>query len=627
MKYKSFLIYSFLSLVIILSILLSYFSLNWSKISIFQGIIFIILQTLCQFNSSEVLFKIIIYLRYPIVKKEISLVGKNSDQKLLINYNLKSFDKDSIEECFDNFYQTFLHNLSTNYFGVLISVTEDPLLIDYEIRYHKKLKKKLYQDLLNKAKKFLKNHYTYSVKQSDNTINNESIILNIDTYENLFWEQFELSHLKINYHQICQQKSNNFIYLRRTTKTLKKCGQYQDLILLSEGYSKSYTYIDQKIYGKLSRAENQNLFYESPYLEQILGQKFKFTLVLDSDCRINPGEVYKLISLAETYPQYDIFQPEIKIYSNKKENIFQKIQKITQFHSNIINSSLSLFFNHSAFYGKGLINNHNYFNKIIGPPENLIEYIPIDAISHDTFESMILPTLYTNQVTIWEQFPDNLISFNIRELRWNYGDFIVFKHIYPWIFGRCKSLYSRNRFKLNFTQSYYAILPIRNLLSKLFLLTLIIYSYFMYFTYPYLLLLFSYTVVTVIILPLFMILKNGTFFEGVLILMNMILHYTPDIFLATVRIFQLLFKNLTNNSSWTPQHQIDCLIKKKGIVRCSFQYFGIYSLLSITGLYFTNYLYPFFSFFLLTICVFPFYVILVNLDFNICQNKIRFRKR
>lgn len=147
----------------------------------------------------------------------------------------------------------------------------------------------------------------------------------------------------------------------------------------------------------------------------------------------------------------------------------------------------------------------------------------------------------------------------------------------------------------------------------------------MHFTYPYLL--FSYTLLTVIILPLFMIIKNGTFFETILILMNMIFHYTPDIVLATVRIFQLLIKNLTNNSSWTPQHQIDSLIKKKGIVRCSFQYFGSYSLISITGLYFTNYLYPFLSFFLLTICLFPFYVILVNLDFNCCKNKIRIQRR
>lgn len=224
-------------------------------------------------------------------------------------------------------------------------------------------------------------------------INNELFILNIDSYDNVFWEQFEINQLKMNYHQICQQKSNDLIYLRRTSKTLKKCGQYQDLILLSEGYSKSYTYTDQKIYGKLSRVENQNLFYDSPCLNKILGQKFKFTLVLDSDCRIDSGKVYELISVAETNSQYDIFQPEIKIYSNKKENIFQKIQQITQYHSNIINNYLSLFFNHSAFYGKGLINNKNYFDKIIGNPENLIEYIPIDAISHDTFESMILPTL------------------------------------------------------------------------------------------------------------------------------------------------------------------------------------------------------------------------------------------
>ena len=119
-------------------------------------------------------------------------------------------------------------------------------------------------------------------------------------YDNIFWEQFEISYLKINYHLICKQKSDDFIYLRRITKTLKKCGQYQDLILLSEGYSKSYTYTDNEIYGRFSREKNKELFYESPSLEKIYGQKFKYTLVLDSDCIIDPGEVYKLVSLAET---------------------------------------------------------------------------------------------------------------------------------------------------------------------------------------------------------------------------------------------------------------------------------------------------------------------------------------
>ena len=80
------------------------------------------------------------------------------------------------------------------------------------------------------------------------------------------------------------KKESNFILVYRNTNCLKKCGQYQDLITISEGYNRPYTYIDSSLYDYTCRKPNKYLkFSDIDGYNKIYNQHHKYTLVLDSD--------------------------------------------------------------------------------------------------------------------------------------------------------------------------------------------------------------------------------------------------------------------------------------------------------------------------------------------------------
>lgn len=561
---------------------------------------YLLFQSICIFVSTEILIKCMIYIFHK--KKEFQITNNSSNTKVIINYNLKSYDKQSVNQCLENFYNSFIHNLSQNHIGVLVSATDNIDIVNYEIEQYNQYKQNIYELLISKVKKYLNKSNIFTT----------DIVINIDPYyqndSDIFWNQYEFDYLKNNYKKICLEKSNEFIYLRRVSKALKKCGQYQDLILLSEGYSKGYTYIDKQLYGNYARNINENLFYDSLSIDKILGKKFKYTLVMDSDSRINNGEVFKMVNIAEQYPEYHIIQPQIQFYD--QHNFFQRIHGIFQKKSNKINSSTSSFLKHSNFFGKGLIVNEKYFEKCIGTPENLIEYVPINCISHDTFESMALSTLYCDKLNIFEETPTSLITWNIRELRWNYGDIIVAKHIYPKLFCRGTPSYSRNKFNLNFKESYFALSPVRILITKPLLLIFIFFSMFVPLYYPYIP--FLYMCLTIIIIPLFVNFRNTSFKECLIILATMIFQYTPESLLGTIRLIRIIYKLLTNSNVWISQKKIEDDIKQQGIVKMSFIYFGVYAFVSCLILIFIYNKFPSFNFFLSCIIILPFYSIVVG---------------
>lgn len=576
------------------------FLIEWSKINIYIGLFYLLIQFLCLFNTSEILLRSLIFLFHK--KRDFNFSKDVKNQTLLINYNLKAHDKKSIDECLKNYQTSFLNNISKEYTGVLVSATEDSKLLEYEYDEFKKYRLNIYETLIRRVLKYLKTYKLYD----------DNVIINLDKIEDDFnyyyWRQFDFEYLRKNYEQICLNKSEEFIYLKRISKVLKKCGQYQDLISLSEGHIFGYSYKDKDIYGDLCRADEEFLFEMNPSINKIVSKKFKYTLVLDSDSKIGIGECFKMINIAEQYSEYSIIQPEIRFYN--QINLFQQIQTIIQFNSNILNSYFCSYLNHSNFYGKGLIRNSNYFNKCIGDPENPIEYVPLNCISHDTFESMALSTLYCDRLSIYEEPPSSLISWNIRELRWNYGDIIVAKHIYPRLFCRTSPTYSRNIFKLDFTQLYFALSPIRILISKPLLMLFIVFSIFIPISYSYIP--FLYIMFILIIIPSIINLKINTIKNSLVIITSMIFHYTPDSLLGTIRLFRIIYKLLTNNNSWISQRKIENDMEEKGIVRLSFQYFGIYSLISSIIFGFIYNQIPSLNYFLICIIILPVYCVIID---------------
>lgn len=575
--------------------------IEWDKINIYVGLGYLFIYFCSVFNTSEILLKSLIFLFHK--KKEFKFKDNIKNKSVIINYNLKSFDKNSIDECFKNYYNSFINNISQEYIGVLISATNDDELQKYEIEIYEKYKLDIYNLLVERAKRFLRYNY----------FNNHDFLINIDKIDQefncFFWKQFDQQYLRKNYLKICKDKSDQFLYLKRKCNILKKCGQYQDLITLSQGYLYGYTYQDKQYYGDLSRERNEFLFdINSDIINQIYNKEHKYTLVLDSDSKIGIGEVYKMVNIAEQYLDFSIIQPQIKFYN--QNNLFQHVQTITQYNSNILNSYFSSYINHASFFGKGLINNKNYFDRCIGRPENTVEFVPLNCISHDTFESMVLPTLYCDKITIFEETPKSLISWNIRELRWNYGDILVAKHIYPNLFCRTKPTYCKNRFKLNFSQLYFALAPVRILISKPLLLLFIGISIVVPMKYSYIP--FIYIIIIIIILPSLINLKISNFKNTFIVLTSMIFHFTPDSLLGSIRLLRIIYKLITNNNIWISQQKIENDIQKRGIIRMSIKHFGVYTIISSILFGFVYNKFPSLNFFLLCIMILPVYCIIID---------------
>ena len=107
--------------------------------------------------------------------------------------------------------------------------------------------------------------------------------------------------------------SSEFMVLHRVSRVLKKCGQYQDLILLSRGHSNAFTYTDTQLYGSMARPAGQPMFHASADVVNCLGRHFNYTLVADSDTEVSPGSLFKLMQLAAQHPHRGIIQPAIKL--------------------------------------------------------------------------------------------------------------------------------------------------------------------------------------------------------------------------------------------------------------------------------------------------------------------------
>jgi hypothetical protein len=68
----------------------------------------------------------------------------------------------------------------------------------------------------------------------------------------------------------------------------------------------------------------------------------------------------------------------------------------------------------------------------------LIERVPIDVLSHDTFEAALLKPLYAGSVSLLEAPSLNYVTWNIRERRWNRGEVLL--AMYFWKNGVGKTM-------------------------------------------------------------------------------------------------------------------------------------------------------------------------------------------
>ena len=588
-----------------LNIFFTVINIDWNKINIPITTIYFITHIITTLTISEIFLS---YLLILFIKPNITntitdnaridnarIDNAITDCPVIINYNLKAFTKQDIDLCFFNMYNAYINNIFNNTIAVLISVTDNLELKQYEKAMLYKYRNKIINHLSNKGEDYLK--YPN---------NNKS------------WKYFSLTPDKL--FSFCNEKASNFILIYRDTNILKKCGQYQDLICLSEGYDYPYTYNDFSIYGTNIRIPDKMFTYlDNSDYEKIYNKKYKYTLVLDSDSIVSYNFLERIVNIAETKNNYDIYQPKIELTNLK--TIFQNIQKNWLDHSNISYTTITKYFNHSAFFGKGLINNKKYLKKCIGHPDNLIEYIPADAVSHDTFEAMCMDVLFIPECSLYEATPKTYLSWNFREIRWSIGELIVASHILPKLFKK-KIKMTRHIYKLSFNKLFFALASFRILLMwPILLIYIILNSTIPFYNYyiSYLYIIFT-TIVIPNLIKIYYSQKNIIFY-----VFTSIIHVLPEPLIGTTRLIFSLYKLTKGNFVWIPTNIIEFSLSKQNNFKSSIYYFGIYSIIALVLFilyYSVNFL---LSLFLMSIILLPLYNIITNLKI-IYPFKIRFRK-
>nr|KAG5707667.1 hypothetical protein BaRGS_031049 [Batillaria attramentaria] len=432
-------------------------------------------------------------------------------------------------------YEAYMGNLSELISAVLVSATNDEELKKYELEVRDNYRALIYDELFREGLNFaagdlsgvdpLRLQHVWS------------------RYEHINKNVFAREYLD----GICDEFAREFMVVHRVSRVLRKCGQYQDLMLLSEGDDEAYTYTDPEHYGKQARPYGQPLFHDSEDVENIFNRRFDYTLVLDGDTGVTKGSVFELLEVAAANPERGIIQPAIKLHCADTDTMFMHLEAMRQAIYEPMTNALTAMLGQSSFFGKGLIKNRIYIDNVIGTRENLIERVPVDVLSHDTFEAALLRPLYCGSVFLLEAPSYNYVTWNIRERRWNRGEVLLSMYFWKNLLGKpmrwIQSKLQGDKFnatklrtesKLDFTTSYVAHSALRQMFMKPLLLVYIIIHYNTYLLYRWA----SIIVVMflVLVFPKFATCNRHNYKFVLLETVASFLQFTPEAMVGCVRI-------------------------------------------------------------------------------------------
>ncbi|GAB1607585.1 uncharacterized protein LOC115219941 [Argonauta hians] len=556
---------------------LNILNIDWEKTSIPQGAIFVIVLGILQGSVCEFPVQTIATL---IVggKKRQNRMADGDNFTLILNYNLLAVTVDDIEECFQTMFQAFMGNLSFNVSAVLVSATSDEKLKVHEIKCRDRYRRLIYDELFKEGVCFANGFY--------NDIQR-------DRFKNVWmYYHFCPRDIFINHHldSICDRFAQEFMVIHRTSKVLRKCGQYQDLMLLSEGESFAYTYTDKKYYGRLARPYNQPTFYFSEDVQNIFNRRFDYTLVLDADTGVPDGTVERLLGIAAANPEKGIIQPSIKLSYEHNDTMYMRLEAIKQMIYEPMTNAITALLGQCGFFGKGLIKNRIYIDNVIGSRENLIERVPIDVLSHDTFEAALLKPYYAGSVFLLEAPSFNYITWNIRERRWNRGEVILSMYFWKNTIGvlmrTLQRIFQRDKFnkttlrtesKLDFVTAYIAHSALRQMLMKPFLLVFICLHIGIELRYPHAPI--FVIMFLVIVFPKFATCTKSSFKYIILETFISVIQFTPEAIVGCVRIFRAIQANISANCKWVPQRSVEEEFKKGNPFLFSLKHLWVYSFL------------------------------------------------
>lgn len=561
-----------------ISIVLNALNIDWKRSHWLTGVILIILLAVLQGTVLEIPMQTIFCIALG-GHGRVPVSTKNHKLKLIINYNLLATCENDIDECMQNMFEAYMGNLHANVSAVLVSATKDIKLKDYELYVRDDIRRMIYSKLYLEGMAFCKMRY--------NEIHGPRLHNFWSTYRDYVTKELKSFHI----HSICKERMDNFMVVHRLSKVLRKCGQYQDLILLSEGETKAYTCCDRELYNDYARTYGDPLFETSADTGRIVGKRFDYTLVLDGDTTVPEGTVIKLLDVAAGNPDRGIIQPGIEVDCKKGDTLFMHLDAMRQVINLPLTNAITALFDHSSFFGKGLINNKLYIQKVIGYKSKLIERVPIDVLSHDSFEASIMNVLYVGSIPLREAPPYNYVTWGIRERRWNKGEVLLAMYYSPRFLGK-PLRYLQRKFQKNFVEptvrtiskhdfvfSFIAHCALRQMFVKPLLLLFLIVHMFGIFKNEYASI--SVTMFLVIIFPKFATCNSKTYKIVIIETLASILQFTPEAVTGTVRICRAFHAIITNNTHWIPQSAVEEEFKRSNHFVSAFRHLWGYSLFSV----------------------------------------------
>lgn len=564
-------------------IVLNIINIDWTLTDTINGIVIVVVLGVLQGSVLE----------FPVQTIATLIIGGERRENkralcdrltVILNYNLLATSKDDILECIETMYMAYVGNLSPNVSAVLVSATNDDELREYELQIRDTYRAILYDDLYREGLAFAKGEY--DLVDPIHLHNVWAMYVDIDK------DTFVTEYLE----DICDRYAREFMVIHRVSRVLRKCGQYQDLMLLSEGEFEAFSYCDCKCYGKCAREAGEPLFHSSEDVSNILERKFDYTLVLDADTGVPRGGVFDLLQIAAAHPERGIIQPSIKLHCSKDDTMFMHLESMRQAIYEPMTNAIMALFNQSSYFGKALIKNKLYIDFVIGNKDDLIERVPVDVLSHDTFEAALLRPLYAGSTYLLEAPSHNYVTWNIRERRWNRGEILLAMYFWKNGFGKpmrwIQKRLQRSKFnktkvrtesKLDFVTSYIAHSALRQMLMKPALLLYILLHISVHLRYRYasiIIVMFS-----VLVFPKFATCNRENYKYVILETTASILQFTPEAIVGCVRIWRALYANISLNAKWVPQRAVEEEFKNSNPFVSSFKHLWGYSLFAlVTGI-------------------------------------------
>jgi hypothetical protein len=510
------------------------------------------------------------------VKAETDRMADGRHLTIIINYNLLASYKSEVDATLVNAFSAYIGNLSPTVASVLVSATGDAELKVYELMVRDNLREQIYDLVLSEGKAW-----------ANGKILDEG-------RANRVFEPFRdrMGIIDENFVQLilpslATKYAKDFMVIQRVTRVLRKCGQYQDLMLLSEGDNSAWTYTDKAYYKEAAREYGEPLFHISEDVENIQGRRFDYTLVLDGDTGVIKNSISTLLDVAAANPERAIVQPAIKIVAKQDQSLFMHIDKMRQEINEPITAALTTLLGRSGFYGKGLIQNKYYIKALLGTRDNPIEKVPIDVLSHDTFEAGALSPLYVSCVQLLEEPCGNYVTWDIRECRWNRGELLLAHYFFPHSLGRafewmmCRvrktpptKLILRYETHLDDAGAYIAHSALRQMMLKPLLLFYIVCRVWVkvYFFFNWLPLVLM--VLLVLIMPKIPLTTRHNWHKVLADIMCCILQYSPEPITGTIRVFKSAKAHISGVSGWVPQFKVeqDFLIQPAVVATFAYQW-------------------------------------------------------